>query len=82
MSTQTEAAAAPETAAGRPRPRLLHTRCCKAAVPRGLCGCGDTPKGRPRMTSLSPDNCAVCEQLWHQGHWLTCPRDSGYWGVD
>jgi hypothetical protein len=79
-ATDTDADAAADT--GKKRPRLHHIRCCKAAVPKGLCRGARSCGGKVVRWSDSPDNCVVCDELWWGGHHVDCPRDSGYWGAE
>lgn len=59
---------------------LKHVRCCKPAVPRGLCKSGGPPVEPPGILFFvnSAKACKVCADMW-EGHHLTCPRDSGRW---
>lgn len=52
-----------------------HARCCKPAVPRGLCRQGGPLTYVP---VIRPASCADCAKIWAE-HQLTCPRDSGFW---
>lgn len=61
---------------------IKHARCCKAALPKGLCGQGphpDAPPPLPRLMKGTAEDCVVCLHLWRSGHHSTCPRDSGRW---
>lgn len=81
MSTNAAGAESPtvESDTTKKRPRLYHIRCCKAAVPKGLCRGGRAPKGGTLVWGGHPNDCVVCDELWWEGHYANCPRDSGYW---
>lgn len=60
-------------------PPMKHVRCCKPALPKGLCRTGDPPAPTTWMFNQShPDACKVCWDLW-LAHEDDCPRDSGRW---
>jgi len=77
MATEVEPVA--DTGTGNDRYKLWHIRCCKPAVQRGLCRQGEPPQEHEMRSFVHPDDCCVCENLWSDAHWATCPRDSEYW---
>jgi hypothetical protein len=58
---------------------LLHSRCCKPAVPKGLCRQGGPIREGVRIPTGASDECMVCHGIWNGGHDVECPRDSGFW---
>lgn len=58
--------------------RLKHVRCCKPAVPKGLCGQGEAvtdPSGMVRIPDATC--CVVCFEMLNT-HLDVCPQDSEY----
>jgi hypothetical protein len=59
-------------------PPMYHVRCCKPALPKGLCRCGGPPRQKGMFYMSDPEACRVCAELWKNHQW-ECPKDSGRW---